>query len=226
MSCLSMLKMIQVSDSLFPIGAFTLSNGLETLVSHGRLASDADLEKYLDTWLALLPYQDLGCMMLAGSHADDMAYLEQLDRLSLALKVPREVRTGSSKLCSRFLKLWEKIHDYAHIGAYCESIKNGRCLGNHAIAVGLYVKDIGLPLEDGAAVYAYSLLAAVVTNAVKTVPLSQISGQRILAQNLERIGDCVERAAGLSMEELGIGGTGFDIAAMQHETLYSRLYMS
>lgn len=226
MSCLAMLKMIQISDSLFPIGSFTLSNGLETFVSNGSLASDADLEEYLDTWLDLLPYQDLGCMMLACTHADDMEYLERLDRLSLALKAPKEVRTGSSKLCSRFLKLWEKICDYAHIGAYRQSIRNGHCLGNHAVAVGLYVKDIGLSVEEGAAVYAYSLLTAVVTNAVKTVPFSQISGQRILAQNLERIEDCVKKAAEISLEELGVGGTGFDIASMQHEILYSRLYMS
>ena len=35
MSALSLLQMIQISDSLFPIGAFTLSNGLETMVLQG-----------------------------------------------------------------------------------------------------------------------------------------------------------------------------------------------
>lgn len=39
MSALSLLQMIQISDSLFPIGAFTLSNGLETMVLQEKLTT-------------------------------------------------------------------------------------------------------------------------------------------------------------------------------------------
>lgn len=226
MKNLAMLQMMQISDSLFPIGAFTLSNGLETYVCENKLSTIEDLEQYLNSYLAVLPYNDLGAMMLAYVHADDRRYLKELDVLSMALKSPMEVRTGSRKLCSRFLKLWEKIHAYESLQEYYQLVKEHQCQGNHAIAVGLYTKEIGLTIEQGAAIYVYSLLTAIVTNAVKTIPLSQTMGQKLLNQFLQRIDGCVEKAADVTMEDLGIGGTEFDIAAMKHETLYSRLYMS
>lgn len=226
MNQLANLQMFQVCDSLFPIGAFTLSNGLETFVCNGRLRTDEDLEQYINSMLQILPYNDAGVMVLACEHAGDWEYIKELDAVSLALKNPMEVRNGSKKLCSRFLKIWEKLRDYKYLTNYQKLIQNKSCQGNHAIAVGLYVKEIGLSAKEGAAIYVYSLLTAMVTNAVKIVPLSQISGQRILNQAIEQIAFCVDEAASISMEDLGIGGTEFDLAAMNHEILYSRLYMS
>ena len=77
-----------------------------------------------------------------------------------------------------------------------------------------------------ASIYTYSLLSAIVTNAVKTIPLSQMSGQKILNEMLKKIEVCIAEAKTVQLEDLGIGGTEFDIEAMNHEMLYSRLYMS
>lgn len=226
MNQLAMLQMIQVSDSLFPIGAFTLSNGLETFVCNGRLKSNDDLQNYMDSYLSILPYNDLGVMMLAFKHADEEDYICQLDELSMVLKAPMEVRRGSQKLCSRFLKIWDKMRDYKRLEEYQKMINEGKSQGNHSIAVGLYAVEVGLTREDAAAIYSYSLLSAIVTNAVKTVPLSQIAGQKILNSAIGKIEECVKKASSIIMDDLGIGGTEFDIAAMNHECLYSRLYMS
>ena len=56
--------------------------------------------------------------------------------------------------------------------------------------------------------------------------MSQIAGQQILNQALEQVEECVAKAKEVEKEDLGVGGTQMDIAAMNHETLYSRLYMS
>ena len=56
------LYMLQICDSLFPIGAFTLSNGLETFVQRGMIAAPEDLQRYLADYLAIAPYQELGAM--------------------------------------------------------------------------------------------------------------------------------------------------------------------
>ncbi|MCD7824556.1 MAG: hypothetical protein LUH14_01090 [Clostridiaceae bacterium] len=226
MEKLSVLQMLQICDSLFPIGAFTLSNGLETFVYKEKLRTPEELSQYLGSYLSVLPYGDLGSMMLAYSHSSDWEYLRELDLFCAAWKAPEEVRVGSKKLCSRFLKIWEKIQDYSELSRYRQMISQGKCHGNHSIAVGLYGKAIGLEQNTAAGIYCYSILSAIVTNAVKTVPLSQADGQKLLHGYLPQIDKEVQIAAGLSMEDLGISGTEFDIEAMNHETLYSRLYMS
>lgn len=222
----NVLQMIQVSDSLFPIGAYTLSNGLETFVLEEHLQTSEDLEKYVNRYLDILPYNDLGVMVLAFRNAKNNDYICELDCYSMALKAPMEVRTGSQKLCRRFMKIWKSLEEYQTLRRYQEMIKTPDVMGNHAIAVGLYASDIHLAMETAAAIYAYGLVNAVITNAVKTVPLSQIAGQDILRCALKRIPDCVKRCENITMDDLGIGGTEFDICAMNHEYLYSRLYMS
>lgn len=226
MKLVEILQMMQVSDSLFPIGAFTLSNGLETFVEKGILSSEEDLGEYISNYMEIFPYNDLATMMMAYQHGDDIEYIRKLDHLVFVMKMPQEIRNGCTKLCRRFLKIWNQIRVYPRIRKYDMEIQTKRCYGIHGIAIGLYAKEIGFPIKEAAAVYSYSQLSAIVTNAVKLVPLSQIAGQRILNQSLNKIEECVSIAENLSMEDLGISGTAFDIAAMNHETLYSRLYMS
>lgn len=222
----AILKMIQVCDSLFPIGAFTLSNGWETLVAQNQLRSSMDLKEYVSSFLDILPYNDLGTMMLAYAHSDEKEYIKELDSLAIALKAPSEIRVGSEKLCRRFLKIWQDHKEYERLTWYFQKIKERRVDGCHAIAAGLYAKEIGLPQKIAGEIYGYSLLTAVVTNVVKTVPLSQMDGQKILAESQEQIGSAVAKAEKLERDDLGVGGTAFDIAGMNHEILYSRLYMS
>lgn len=226
LKAVQILQMIQISDSLFPIGAFTLSNGLETFIEKGIVTDEKDLYEYVSNYMEIFPYNDLAAMVLAYEHADDREYIKQLDHLMFVSKVPQEIRTGCTKLCSRFLKIWNQIKEYPQILCYDEEIKEKNCYGIHAIAVGLYAKAIGLDKKEAAMIYSYSQISSIITNAVKMVPLSQITGQRILNQSLGKIEGYVKIAEKLSLKDLGIGGTAFDIAAMNHETLYSRLYMS
>lgn len=226
MDNLAVLQMIQVCDSLFPIGTFTLSNGLETFVCEEKVKSEQNLITYLESYMQILPYNELGTMLLAFRHGDDREYIQELDQYSMALKLAMEVRRGTQKLCRRFLKTFAKIAEYPLLSQYESWIGEGLCMGNHAVAVGLYAKEIQLEEETAAAIYVYSLLSSIVTNTVKAVPLSQIGGQRILNQCLKQVNRCIRETQKIEMEDLGVGGTEFEIEAMNHEILYSRLYMS
>lgn len=229
---LATLRMIQVCDSLFPIGAFTLSNGLETLIANKTITNGETLQEYVSSFLNVLPYNDLGVMMLSYDHAADFDYIQNLDSFSMALKAPEEVRTGSKKLCSRFLKIYREFEGakndcYPSLDQYRDNVLQTKsCIGNHSIAVGLFASDIGLDKEEAACIYTYSLLNAIVTNGVKMIPLSQMVGQNILSKFQKKIIQSVQCASALDIEDLGVGGTCIDIAGMKHEELYSRLYMS
>ena len=65
-----------------------------------------------------------------------------------------------------------------------------------------------------------------VTNCVKAIPLSQTDGQRLLFKCQELFPGLLEEVKSLTEEELCLSAPGMDIRCMQHEALYSRLYMS
>ena len=224
----ALLRMFQICDSLFPIGTYTLSNGLEAFIAEGIVSDEKSLGEYVRHYLEVLPYNDTGVMLLAYKNAGDPGYQSGLDAIAGAMKGPREVREGSRRLCRRFLKLWEQIDGRKNtpLHRYKEQIDVGMCKGNYAQAAGLYSRMQEVPQDEAASAYTYSILSAVVTNAVKMVPLSQISGQRILYEAGDAIEACVRQADQIHREDLGINGVQFDIEAMRHEHLYSRLYIS
>mgnify|MGYP006981379414 FL=1 len=65
-----------------------------------------------------------------------------------------------------------------------------------------------------------------VNHAVKLVPLRQLDGQASLSAAMKNIQCAVKKALDVSLDELGISCPGFDLRSMEHERLYSRIYIS
>ena len=218
-----LLHLLQICDSLFPVGAFTLSNGLESYVQKELITSPAGLEEYLHSYISILPYNELGAAALA--YSADEKDLIRLDEIYTAAKAPFEIRSGSQKVTRRFFKIFEgKPHGFTD--KYKTLMGTGSCSGHQCIAYGLYMRDCGIELTQGLSIYGYSICSAIVTNCVKLVPLSQLAGQRILSESFEQISSAAEKAVHTPINDIGISGAGFDLRAMEHERLYSRQYMS
>lgn len=220
--------MLQVCDSYFPIGAFTLSNGLETYIQKTLISDVYGLNKYLKSFLTIFPYNDLGFMGYSKKFSDnnDISDILELDLLCSATKTPKEVRQGSIKTCARFIKAQEYIKSSPMLLEYKKMIDNRKCEGHYCIALGIFTKEKSIDLKLAMAMYTYTTLSAIVNNTAKMVPLSQMAGQKSLNEILVQIPNVVEKAINIDYNELGISGVGFDIRASQHEQLYSRLYMS
>lgn len=226
MNKLQLLNMLQISDSMFPIGAFTLSNGLETLVQQERVVDAGQLEIYCLDYLRILPTNELGAVALACHMAEDEGAILMLDHLMAASRGPYELRMGSKRLCQRMIKVQKKIQKVECLEMYGRLIDCKKADGCHGIAVGLFIHDLHMNLAEAMTIYCYSLLSAMVTNTVKLVPLSQMEGQRVLNRLFQAIDIAVQEAMSVTMEDIGIGGAGFDLCSMEHEILYSRLYIS
>lgn len=218
----SFLKLMQAFDSLFPIGTFTMSNGMETYVQKSLVYDKKTLTNFLDEFIYTLPYNDLGFAAKAAQGED----FRLLDEICTAAKSPYELRNGSQKLCARFLKAENALGEYHFMNDYFRSITENECQGNYSIAVGLFILDTGVEISHGLEMYCYSMLSSMVNHAVKLVPLRQLDGQQCLAQAIEKIPLAVQKSLETEIEDLGISDAGFDLRSMEHEVLYSRLYIS
>ena len=100
--------------------------------------------------------------------------------------------------------------------------------GPHMVnaAYGVFAAAAGIPLEALMRRYLFAQVSALVTTCVKAVPLSQTAGQRILRDSYAAQGGAYARALEAEASDLGRAAPGFDVRAIEHETLYSRLYMS
>jgi len=218
----SRIALLQAFDPLFPTGAYTMSGGMETYTQKGLVQDKSALVSYLKAQLYILPYGDLGICAKTAQGEDFIL----MDNLCAAMKQPYEIRTGSEKLCTRFLKAQETLCNYPSLTAYRQAIKQEKCKGHYPVAVGLFIRDLNADIGDALELYCYSLLSQTVNHAVKLIPLGQSDGQAALFEALRLIPGAAQKAMAADVDDMGVSGCGFDLRAMQHETLRGRLYIN
>ena len=223
--------LLQVNDSLFPIGGYSHSQGLETYIQKGLVHDEKTAEAYILQKLRWsLTYTDLLAVRLAYEAAaeGELAKLIQLETILEASRLPAEQRDASRKMGSRFVKTVEKL-GLAELegGIFPAYLAERKSRGmNHCVVYGVFCGVLGVSLEETLAHYLYAQTSAMVTNCVKTIPLSQTAGQKILAGFYGCFREILDRVMRLTEDDLCLSAPGFDVRGMQHEKLYSRIYMS
>jgi urease accessory protein len=224
-----LLSLLHLADPTLPIGGYTHSNGLETYVQEGLVHNAATAEAYIQSMLANnLRYNDAAFASLAYNAAasGDMEALLRLDEECTALKIPREIRQASQKLGIRLLKIFSRQQPFAFLNAWEAAMQQGKASAHYCLVFGVYACLLQVPKEEALQAFYYNAAVGMVTNSVKLVPLGQLDGQDILF----RLQPLLRELATATMEPdpkwLGCCNPGFDIRCMQHERLYSRLYMS
>ena len=193
--------LLQVNDALFPIGGYSHSQGLETYIQRGIVHDVDTAREYITHKIKWnLAYTELLAARLAYEAAEkkDLKELLYLEELLEASRIPMEQREAARKMGSRFAKTIEKL--------------------------GLSISENGIFREY--LHYLYAQTSAIVTNCVKTIPLSQTSGQQLLSGCYGEFDEILKDVMTRSEEDMCLFAPGFDIRGIQHEKLYSRLYMS
>ena len=135
-----------------------------------------------------------------------------------------------------YLQIADRICDEILLGQFAEEeripsvreyldARKGKAV-NHCCIYGVFCAEMQIPLEEALTHYLYAQTSAIVTNCVKTIPLSQTSGQQLLSGCYGEFDEILKDVMNRSEEDLCLSAPGFDIRGIQHEKLYSRLYMS
>lgn len=223
-------RLLQLGDSFFPNGSFTQSYGLETYTAKGELPDKETLLQFLTLYISNnIIFADGLVMKLAweASNKGEVEILAEIDQLLTASKSASEVREGSRKIGGRMLKVVTSLPEVQQIVfEFAKMVKSGKSSGNHAVVFGLLAQSFGNSLQLSIFVYLYNLTSGMVNAAVKLVPLGQSDGQWVLWQLkpiLVNVAQCLEN---MTIADFGSCMPGHDIRAMEHEYLYSRIFMS
>lgn len=226
---LHILHILHMSDPALPIGGFSHSAGLETYVQQGVVHDGATAGIFIKQQLQRnLFYTDAALVALSFDAAinKDFDKIIKLDDLCSAVKLPKELRQASGKLGLRFLKLFAPLVKDEWQQQYLKSISDKKAEGHYCIAFGVTGAAFNLTLKETLYAFYYNAVSSFVTNSVKLVPLSQQTGQQLLFELLPLIDSLVEKGVTPDESMIGVCCAGFDIRSMQHERLYTRLYMS
>lgn len=222
--------LLQVNDALFPIGGYSHSYGLETYIQKGLVHDEDSAEEFIHKRLEYnFLYNEFLAVRLGWEYAvrGDLTAISRLEEIMEAGKIPRETREASRKLGSRFIKTLSALEIPRENRVFEEyrEARKGKSV-HHAVAYGVFCGAAGITREEALEHFLYAQTSAMVTNCVKTIPLSQSSGQKLLSGCYPLLQKLTREVKELGEEWLGLSGPGFDLRCMQHEGLYSRIYMS
>lgn len=213
-----LLQLLTLSSTALPVGAYCYSQGMESAIFTGLVHDEVSCQAYIDEVLAMLLVRfelPLLKRMLA-SHADEAEFLHWAS-LYRASRETKELLAESQQLAFS-LNAW--IRDVLKI-----PVLVNKQLGFVPVYAQLCGR-LGLAAAEVLTAYAFSVLENQVLAAVKTIPLGQMSGQRILWQLHDKISAAVAQALQLEDRQLSSALPHYALLSMQHETQYSRLFRS
>jgi urease accessory protein len=213
---------LQLMDSLFPVGAFAYSDGLETAAASGRISDAKSLAGWLDHYIdgVFVPCDGLALLKCwRAARNSDWPTIRTIDEELTAMKPAAATRASSVSIGKRLLSAYAVL--FSENGAV-ENLPRW----NSPVAYGLALSRLGLEASDSLLAYGYGRLSGIVSAALRLIPLGQQQGQALLTAVLDRLPGAVERILEREGEPLLSFNPLLDIQQMNHRYVYSRLFRS
>jgi urease accessory protein len=227
----NLLTLLHLTDSLFPIGSFAHSDGLEAATQSGAVLDGGDLSQWLDVCLDETIGRLEGPVLAEAWTAFRDGSLERLvvlDEELTALRPSSTARRASRSMGLRLLTGWQALYPDPLLDDVFGLAQQGRLGPALPVAFGVACASAGVELDAMALAFAYSRLAAAMSAAMRLMSIGQAEAHGLLARTLARVPAVVQ--ANLDARLAGPGPESFapaiDLAAMRQQYLHSRMFLS
>lgn len=213
----ALLRLMAWLSPAFPIGSFSYSHGLET-AAHLGLVADADS---LRQWLADLiergsAWNDAVLFAEAHGQVSTDAKLSDLAELGEAMAGSRERHMETMLQGAAFLRA-AAAWPHPALGALPADCP-------YPVAVGAVAGAHGVPLEPALAAFLQAFASNQIQASIRLGVIGQVDATATLAALERLVSEAAHRAAVSTLDDLGSATIAAEIASMQHETHYSRLF--
>ncbi len=216
------LKLFAWLSPNFPIGSFAFSHGLEWAVETGDIRDAAGLRAWLND---LLHHGAMraDAVLLANTWRDPGRVLP-INELALALAPSAERRLETSAQGNAFLDAVLTAWPSAAL-EHTRAVLDGRDIA-YPVALGMTAAAHLVPVRRTLEAAALAAVSNFVSAAIRLSVIGQSEAQRIIAQSVPDIRELAAWGETAGLKDLGTCAWRSDLAAMRHETQYSRLFRS
>jgi urease accessory protein len=209
-----LLQLLAFMSPAFPVGGFAYSHGLERAIDDGTVISVEEVREWIESLLVHGSGWNDAVLFAQAYDADEDTQME-IDELALALAASRERALETSDLGQSFAK------SVAILSA-SEAMK----FRTYPVVVAAACEKTCIDKHTGLLGYLQAFSNNLIAVAVRLVPLGQSKGLEVMRDLMPVISRTTERALAASLDDLGSSTLLSDIAAMKHESQYSRVFRS
>jgi urease accessory protein len=222
----SRLALMQLSDSFFPSGSFTLSHGLESLVQTNQIRTSADVE----TFLYLLLHHKVGCSDLVAlihayraSVANDLSEIRRADACLYAQTLIQATREAQRRSGQALLMVARSTWSDQQLESLQDAIDTRQTIGLHPIVFAVVGRAVHLSESDTSLAFLHSFVTGVVGAAIRLGVLGHLGAQTLLSKMATDIETIVQQAP-VSLDEMCSCTPAIDVAQMSHQRLSSKQF--
>lgn len=213
----------------FPVGGFSYSHGIEYAVETGLVSDRASLAGWVEGIVRFGAGRVDAGLFLAAHRAvlaEDRAALRLVSDFGDAWRGTAETALESSAQGTAFLSAVRSVWPHPMLDAWAAELAESRRAPAYAVAVAVGAALIGVNERPALVAYLTSFTAALISAAVRLIPLGQTDGLRTAAALEPIILHSINDALRRPWRDLGSAAFAVDLTSARHETQYTRLFRS
>ena len=226
-SIISTMRLLEMSDSQFPVGNFSFSNGLET-ASYEKIVHDAEtLRQYVQAASIQSAFSDGIASIQAYRAINDNNYDEVLhaDEEVILCKMNDEARQMVLRMGKKMAELIVHITDCPMMARFLNDINAGVTAGTYPVAQAIAMHHAGISEEEMFTSQQFGVINMIL-GALRCVRVSHYDTQKIAYEMAQRIAEDYIIVKDSGYEDMRAFVPGIDMMASLHEKGNMRMFMN
>jgi urease accessory protein len=189
----------------FPVGSYAYSHGVERAVEMGQVRDETSLLDWVE-----------GVIDFGAGRIDAILFAhawrgEDVSELARAFRGTAELALETQSQGEAFAKAVQGVTVAP---------------ASYPLVVARAAAEAEIPLEDALVAYLQAFGSNLVSAGVRLIPLGQLAGQRVLDALRPTVLAAAQAALTRPLDRLGGAALAVDLASIQHETQYTRMFRS
>ncbi len=221
-------RTLQFGESMFPVGGFAFSSGLESAIQKKVVVDRDTLRDYARTALEQAAQGD-GIAVLHAHRAaleGDLALLVAIDERVYGRKLSGETRTMTVRMGKKFAEMSAQIVATPLVLQWRERIDQGATPGCHPVALAVNFAAQGLAAREAFVVHQFGVASTILGASLRLMKVSHVDTQRILYALLADVDAHYEHAARARLDDMAGFAPLTEILAAVHVKAHLRLFMN
>ncbi|UWZ40549.1 urease accessory protein UreF [Dactylosporangium roseum] len=222
------MRLLQFTDSMFPVGAFAFSNALESAVQHRVVHDLPTLHEFVRTATHVAAGGD-GIALLESHRATlagEAGRVRRADAAVYARKLNEEMRTMTTRMGRKLVEGAAVVVADPILTRHAEEIAAGTVPGTYPVGAGVVFATLGLPEQAAFAAHQYGTAAMILGAAVRLMPIHHLDTQTVLFAVDDTAHQHYERVAVATIEDMSSFAPVTDILAAAHVRARVRMFIN
>lgn len=221
-------RLLQFTDSTFPVGTFSFSNGLETASFEGMVHDAGTLRELAQSQALQAAFSD-GVAALHAHRAylrGDYEAIAKADRTLMLFKMNDEARLMLRRMGKKLAELSARLFDSELMSRWLEDIKAEKLPGSYPVAQGIAYAAAGVEEKALFCAHQYGVINMVLSAALRCVKVSHYDTQKILFELSDQVEALYKEASEMELKDMHAFFPELDILASLHEKGNMRMFMN